>query len=47
MLGTILVCFAAMILAALGPMALAPCDGVEGNAVLTGGQKPGGAGWPA
>ena len=46
MLGTILVSFAVMILAALGSMALAPRDGVEGNAVLTGNQKPGGTGWP-
>lgn len=46
MLGTILVCFATMILAALGSMALAPRGDVGGDAVLTGNREPGGAGWP-
>ena len=46
MLGTILVCFAAMVLAALGSMALTPRDGAGGDAVLTGDPEPGGAGWP-
>ena len=46
MLETILVCFATMILAALGSMALTPRDGAGSNAVLTGEREPGGAGWP-
>lgn len=46
MLETMLVCFAVMILAALGSIALTPCDGAGGNAALTGDREPGGAGWP-
>ena len=46
MLGTILVCFTTMILAALGSMALTPRDGAGNSAVLTGDRERGGAGWP-